>query len=259
VNFPKFNKKWELQSKVTAKKSVEHRTDIGRTTSFEVPLDLVLTFQNSVIEHVDRTYYSKKPVTDSSSVSYREVLTGDKKVGVLKCSIGAPAAAVALEEYFWRGARRIVLLGTAGALDSKLEPGDVVVCERALRDEGTSCHYIDPKTKSMVASPNLQRYLIEGLEKDRVKFFEGGTWSIDAPFRETWEECDFYRDEGYLTVEMEAAAVFAFARHYGLEAAAVFVISDTLAGSWTPDFANPRKKGSLRRMTEFVINMLARN
>jgi uridine phosphorylase len=85
----------------------------------------------------------------------------------------------------------------------------------------------------------------------------GATWTIDAPYRETAEELRHYREEGVLTVEMEAAAVFAVARHRGLQAAAAFVLSDTLTDTdWTPDFGSPEILRGLDVLVAAAIEVL---
>jgi purine-nucleoside phosphorylase len=86
----------------------------------------------------------------------------------------------------------------------------------------------------------LTQALADELAARGHSFKRGTTWTIDAPYRETAEELRHYRDEGVLTVEMEAAAVFAVAQHRGVQAAAGFVLSDTLTDTdWTPDFGSP--------------------
>jgi uridine phosphorylase len=153
---------------------------------------------------------------------------------------GAPYATIVVEELAALGVRRFVIVGLAGSLQPDLRSGAFVVSTRALRDEGTSHHYARPSTFAY-PSAGLTDRLRGALRRANVPYVEGATWTTDAPYRETVPEIRRYRRMGILTVEMEAAAVFAVARHLGIEAAAVFVVSDHLDESgWEPRFHDTR-------------------
>lgn len=122
--------------------------------------------------------------------------------------------------------------------------GDIVVCNKAIRDEGISHHYLKP-AKYVSADKTLVKELLTYAEKSKIPVKVGTTWTTDAPFRETAEEVKAYSRQGILTVEMEAATVFSLAKYYGVRAAAVFVISDSLAGlKWKPSKKLPFRKVS---------------
>ncbi len=149
------------------------------------------------------------------------------RVGVVEgFGVGAPVAALVLEELAALGVRRVISVGIAGALPVEVGFADVVLCTGALRDEGTSHHY---RAAERYAHPcagltdALRRELAAG-----ATFFEGPSWTVDALYRETLEKARAYRDEGVVTVEMEAAALFVVAEHCGVEAAAAFTVSDHL-------------------------------
>jgi uridine phosphorylase len=141
--------------------------------------------------------------------------------------IGAPITAIVTEELGALGAREFLILGMAGGLAPALRPGDLVLCTKAVRDEGTSHHYlrgsiyVRPSDELMARIKNIIGTL-------GFKFAVGPTWTIDAPYMETGGEVAHYRKAGVLTVEMEAAALFAVAKKRRYKAAAVFAISDTL-------------------------------
>ena len=161
---------------------------------------------------------------------------GDGRVAVAAgFGIGAPAAAVVLEELVAWGVRRVVSVGTAGTLQPQLVPGRVVVCTSAIRDEGTSHHYLPPE-RLVDPGPRLTAHLAATLRGRGLDVEEGRTWTTDAPYRETATEIRSYREEGVLTVEMEAAALFAVARHRGIEVASALVVSDRLGEAWEPHF-----------------------
>jgi uridine phosphorylase len=141
--------------------------------------------------------------------------------------IGAPGAALVLEELATLGARTFINVGIAGALPKELNFGDVVLCTAALRDEGTSHHYLPPERYAF-PSPVLTARLKSVLIERGVSFREGSSWTVDAIFRETLDEAKAYRDEGVLTVEMEASALFVVGAVREVQVAALFAISDHL-------------------------------
>jgi uridine phosphorylase len=150
--------------------------------------------------------------------------------------VGGPATVIRSEELAAVGAREFIGVGYAGAISPELRPGDVVVCDSAVRDEGTSHHYAHP---SVAARPSvsLNQWVKGILSKAEVPFRSGESWTTDAPYRETLRELRHYRRRGVLTVEMEASAMFIFARHRGLRAASVLVVSDVLTEeAWKPHF-----------------------
>ena len=158
-----------------------------------------------------------------------------EQVGLLSgFGIGGPAAASILEEAIAAGARRVVSIGGAGGLCIGQVPGDVVVCDRAVRDEGVSHHYLEAE-HYVRPDEKLTTRLIDTLKKRGRQVQVGGSWTTDAVYRETRQEVMSYRDEGVLTVEMEAASLAAVAQYRGIAFATGVVIMDLLAAeAWEP-------------------------
>jgi uridine phosphorylase len=181
---------------------------------------------------------------------------GDGRIAVASgFGIGAPAAAVVLEELVAWGVRRVVSVGTAGTLQPRLGPGDVVVCTSAIRDEGTSHHYLPPG-QLVEPAARLTAALAATLRARGLEVVEGRSWTTDAPYRETAAEIRRYREEGVLTVEMEAAALFAVARHRGVEVATALVVSDRLGEAWEPHFHAEATAGSLEAAARGALEAL---
>jgi uridine phosphorylase len=162
----------------------------------------------------------------------------DGRIGICGgFGIGAPAATSVLEACVALGVREFLSIGMAGALQTSTHIGDLILCDRAIRDEGVSHHYVAPE-KYAYPSPALTQRLHQSLVEAGVQPAVGATWTIDAPYRETVEEVRHYQREGVLTVEMEASALFAVAKARSVEMASAFVISDSLAELvWKPHFA----------------------
>jgi purine-nucleoside phosphorylase len=135
---------------------------------------------------------------------------GDLEIGLVGRAVGAPFAVLVAEQLFASGCRLLISMTSAGQVHALRPPPYFVLIDRALRDEGTSYHYLPPSDFS-AADPALldlaERSLAElGLPIDR-----GATWTTDAPYRETQAAIDAMAERALLAVEMEAAALYAFA------------------------------------------------
>jgi uridine phosphorylase len=132
-------------------------------------------------------------------------------VGIIGYAVGAPFAVLVAEELFACGCRFLLSLTSAGQIDALAAPPYFVVIERALRDEGTSYHYAAP-SEFAEADPPLVAIAMDALQREGLRVFAGASWTTDAPFRETAAAIEYARAAGVLAVEMEAAALYAFAR-----------------------------------------------
>ena len=115
------------------------------------------------------------------------------------------------EELFASGCRLLISVTSSGQIVPVRPPPYFITIDRALRDEGTSYHYLAPSDFS-VADPALIAALDGGFDGFAVPVLTGPTWTTDAPFRETQPAVDAMRERGMLAVEMEAAALYAFAQ-----------------------------------------------
>lgn len=171
--------------------------------------------------------------------------------------IGAPVAAVILEEWIAFGVNRIVSIGIAGGLQRDLPIGAITLVDRAIRDEGVSHHYLPGDVEARPDSA-LSLLLGEALGQLGVLPRVGPTWTIDTPYRETVAELRHYQTEGVLTVEMEAAAVCAVAEVRGVALATAFTISDSLADLvWDPQFASDEVQAGLMALYRASVTVLS--
>ncbi len=155
-------------------------------------------------------------------------------VAVFHPGVGAPLAAGFLEEAIVMGARKVVACGGCGTLTSDVRPGDIVVPTSAVRDEGTSFHYLPP-SREVEADPAGVAAAVSLLNERAVPFRVGKVWTTDAIYRETRKRVAARRAEGCLVVEMEAAAFFAVARFRGVRFAQLLYGGDDLSGDlWDP-------------------------
>jgi uridine phosphorylase len=153
---------------------------------------------------------------------------GEREVGIVGCAVGAPYAVLVAEQAFAAGCRMLISVTSAGQITSIGPTPYFVVIERALRDEGTSHHYL-PLSEFADASPALVTVAMEALREAGSAFHIGATWTTDAPFRETQRAVEAARAQGILAVEMEAAALYAFAQARGRPVLCLAHVTNTMA------------------------------
>ena len=129
--------------------------------------------------------------------------------GIIGCAVGASFAVLVAEELFASGCKLLISVTSAGQIVEVGDPPYFVLIDRALRDEGTSYHYLPPADFSHI-SPQLLAMLDGVFEETTPKVYRGATWTTDAPFRETETAIEHCRNLGIMGVEMEAAGLYAF-------------------------------------------------
>ena len=164
---------------------------------------------------------------------------------------GAPQAVMVLEKLIVLGAKRVVLFGWTGSLDSTLEPGDLIVADEAVSEEGTSRHY--SKDLRPRASLSLTEELRTALEGEGIPFKQGPVWTTDAPYRETAEKVKRFQAEGVLGVDMETSALYTVGAFRGIEVAALLVVSDDLSQlKWRHGFQEARFLEARKKLAQFL-------
>ncbi len=156
--------------------------------------------------------------------------------------LGAPQAAIVMEQLMCFGARQFVFFGWCGSLSPELTAGDILVPTSAFVDEGTSAHYpvgTDFSDEKRFASKGLSGTLKKALKNMEIPFSEGAVWTTDALFRETPEKVDSFSEKGALAVDMELSALFSVASFYNVDLAGILVVSDELfTGTWRSGVAD---------------------
>jgi uridine phosphorylase len=135
---------------------------------------------------------------------------GGTEFGIVAHTVGASFAVLVAEELFACGCRLLLSVTSAGQLAALRPPPYFILIERALRDEGTSYHYVAPAEFSDADAP-LVETLSAAFARAGLSVVRGATWTTDAPFRETAAAIAAMQGKGLLAVEMEAAALYAFA------------------------------------------------
>jgi uridine phosphorylase len=134
---------------------------------------------------------------------------------IVQAGAGAPFSAGILDELIVRGARRVIVCGGCGVLKKEIPVGHLVILNSAIRDEGTSYHYLPPG-REVNASPQVTKALEDVVKSHQLPYIIGKSWTTDGIFRETIAKRETRVNEGCVVVEMEAAALFAVALFRGI-------------------------------------------
>jgi uridine phosphorylase len=227
VSFPNYPEKYNGHSVLEPQAMIAYRRRLGRLPEIERPEGVVICLQRGLPERM-RWRIPIRHVGRMMGDLYLVKRTKGR-VGVLtNFGIGAPLVVALAEELIAFGVKRLISMAWGGGLQPDLHPGDIVVCDRAIRDEGTSHHYLPP-AKYVSASADLTARLVAALKARGRHCEAGATWTTDAPYRETREEVGQYQAEGVKAVEMETAALFALGQVRGVETAAAVAVGDSLA------------------------------
>lgn len=155
-------------------------------------------------------------------------LDGALQIGVVGCAVGAPFAVLVAEQLHASGADLVVSITSAGQLTPLGEPPYFVLIDRAIRDEGTSCHYLPPAAWAPLPD-HLHRRLSSKLPELPEPVLTGASWTTDAPYRETTTAIDAARAAGAVCVEMEAAALYAYAAARHRDVVCLAHVTNTMA------------------------------
>jgi len=198
----------------------------------DFPPHVVLCFFQDVIQDVVERHGARQIdllISEIGQNPVYELELNGSRVALVHPGVGAPLAAAFLEELIARGCRAFVACGGAGVLVPDVALGHVIVPTSAVRDEGTSYHYLAP-SRTVAPSPEAVDSIRATLLAHGVPFVEGATWTTDALYRETRGKVERRVAEGCLTVEMEAAAFFAVAAFRGVTLGQLLYAGDDLSG-----------------------------
>jgi uridine phosphorylase len=157
------------------------------------------------------------------------------RCGIVPRTIGGPYAVLVAEQLWAAGAKVIVGITSAGRVSQSLPLPSIVVVDEAVRDEGTSLHYVPSSPTIVTPTPDLVTLLTHELSALRTSVRRGTVWTTDAPYRETLDQLGMWAAKGVLAVEMQAASLFAFARARDAHVAVVALVSngvDQFAGQF---------------------------
>lgn len=150
-----------------------------------------------------------------------------QEICLCRAPLGGSAAVQLLDFLLGHGVRQVIATGSCGALE-QIPENAFLLPAKALRDEGTSYHYLPP-ARFVETSSCLRYTLAETLSARGLSFRECITWTTDAFYRETEAMVAYRREEGCTVVEMECASMAACAAFRGAEFAQLLYTADSLA------------------------------
>ena len=199
----------------------------------DIPEHAVVCFFQDVITKLSQQHKArviKHLKSEIGSHSIFEFNLNAKRLTVFHPGVGAPLAAALLEEVIALGCKKFIACGGAGVLDSTLSIGHIIVPAAAIRDEGTSYHYLPPG-REVSAHPEGVAAIEKVLQAHHCEYILAKTWTTDALYRETQAKVQRRKAEGCISVEMEAAAFFAVAQFRNVQFAQLLYGGDDVSGS----------------------------
>ena len=175
----------------------------------------ISTFSENIIEKFSSLkgvekiaeLYSANGILPVYKIRYK-----DKEIAFYRSMVGAPACVACFEEIVAMGVKKFVLFGSCGVLDDNKVKDNIIIPVSAVRDEGTSYHYITPSPEIEANTHSIQ-ILENVLTACGYPYVKGKTWTSDAIYRETLSAIKERQQEGCLAIEMECASMFAVSKY----------------------------------------------
>ncbi|MEP7135383.1 MAG: nucleoside phosphorylase [Chloroflexota bacterium] len=227
MSFPIYPDKHKLKELYGARDIVGYRKRIGRMPNLHSPEGILFCLERGLPWRLRWRIPVERAGGMNGDLFALKKPKG--KVGIMTgFGGGSPMTVELAEEFVAMGVKRMILMTWGGTLQSDLKPGDIVVIDRAIRDEGTSYHYLPP-SKYVDSDPQLADQLADTIKARGGTCSRGTTWTTDAPYRETFEEIKQYQSEGVKTVEMESAGLFTVGHVRKIPTVSVVVGMDSLS------------------------------
>ncbi len=212
----------------------------------KVPQICVLDPDGDIVEYLRQTGRAEpNPYWACYHTKMHDFVQDGVSYGIVGGAVGAPFAVLVAEEMFASGCELLISVTSAGQISPAGPPPYFVLIESALRDEGTSYHYAPPASPYSELRPELGEMLREAFSDEAAPAVtRGAAWTTDAPFRETAADVERHRSAGILAVEMEAAALYAFAEATGNPVVCFAHVTNQMA-SIEGDFEKGEASGSV--------------
>lgn len=161
-----------------------------------------------------------------------KVVYKELEIALFMSRVGGPACSATYEEIMEMGLEKLVMFGNCGVLKKEIQDLAIIVPTSAIRDEGTSYHYVKASDEIAVNQKYLNKF-IDILNEHNYSFVIGKTWTTDAPYRETFKKTEKRRQNGALCVEMECASMAAVSQFRNKDFFQFFYAGDNLdSANW---------------------------
>tara|TARA_B110000014_G_scaffold260733_1_gene251083 strand:- start:9182 stop:9970 length:789 start_codon:yes stop_codon:yes gene_type:complete len=174
----------------------------------EVPKVCILDPDGNLVDHLKNN--NKASLNEFwacyHSFLYTFELNG-QILGIIPRAVGASYAVLIAEQLFVSGCELLISITSAGIIKELNVKKQFALITETIRDEGTSYHYLSKEESS-----NLSKNLFNKLIADKLPWQEAKSWTTDAPYRETQSAINVMKENNVTCVEMEASALYAFAK-----------------------------------------------
>ena len=178
----------------------------------------------------------------------------DNKIFIALCPLGGPVSANLVEELAHVGVKTFLAIGSCGCLDNRLKANTLIIPTSAIRDEGTSYHYL-PASRDVGTSSALCKAISKKLTSYKLGHVFAKVWTTDAIYRETPSRIQRRKAEGAIAVEMECASIAAVCKFKNLDFAQILYISDVVEkDKWQLRVYNKVKLRT--KLTQIAIEVL---
>jgi uridine phosphorylase len=241
------------QSVLTPQLLMRHRMKKRRSDPAEFPRFCLLGFFPSLYSDIKRCFKTKTMNSLHIGYPYLFFEKEDTRFAFIYPGIGAPLSGAVLEETIALGGEYFLFFGSAGILENTVRYEELMIPSYAVRDEGTSFHYEEPR-RHAYADKEMITAIQSIFHKNCIASRTGLTWTTDAVFREIPSKILRMQEEGCLSVDMEAAALFTIANYHKKKIGGFFIPEDTITpSSWSPRI----KTGNLPHWKPFQLLELA--
>lgn len=151
----------------------------------------------------------------------------DKEFTLFNAGISGAWISADIEDLNYNGVKRFIIFGNCGVLDKSIDDCQIIIPNRAYRDEGVSYHYL-PDSESIDLSDKYKNIFIKILNKHKFNYVEGATWTTDAFYRETREKIEYFKSKGAICVEMEGSVIAAVCKRKNLDYFTFYYAGDNL-------------------------------
>lgn len=193
--------------------------------------------------------FNGKKIAEISNANGRipvyKIVYKDVEIALFMSRVGAPACTVAYEEVLAMGLEKLIMFGTCGVLDRNIDDLAIIIPSSAIRDEGTSYHYMK-SSKEITVNEKYVSEFINILSAHNVSYVKGKVWTTDAPYRETRAKVLKRKEQGCVCVDMECSAMNAVAKFRNKDLFQFFYAADNLdSAKW-----DQRSLGNDDRLSE---------
>lgn len=190
----------------------------------------ITCFSKELMDRYVKTFSGKKISeigTANGKIPVYKIKYKNIEIALFMSRVGAPACTVSYEEVLAMGLEKLIMFGTCGVLDGKIDDLAIIIPTSAIRDEGTSYHYMKASDEIKV-NEKYKNEFEEILKSNNIPYIQGKVWTTDAPYRETRGKMLKRKSEGCVCVDMECSAMSAVAKFRKKELFQFFYAADNL-------------------------------